>query len=137
MYSTIMIPIDLEHTDQMEKALTVGTDLVKTYNAKVHLVGITQSSPTEIASTPEEFAEKLSTYADTCTDKYGVPFISHTETSHDIAIDLDHVLSHVAEAIHADLIVMASHVPGLSDYIFSSNAGYLASHSKLSVFVVR
>jgi len=137
MYSTIMIPVDLEHTEQMEKALSVGADLVRAYNAEVHLVSITQSSPTKIARTPEEFAEQLSIYADACTDKYGVPFTSHAKTSIGLTVDLDNILSHVAEAIHADLILMASHVPGLSEYIFSSHAGYLASHSKMSVFIVR
>ena len=46
-------------------------------------------------------------------------------------------LVELADRVDADLIVMASHIPGLADYVFSSNAGYLASHSKLSVFVVR
>ena len=37
----------------------------------------------------------------------------------------------------ADLVVMASHVPGVLEHIFSSNAGYVARHAKVSVFVVR
>ena len=35
------------------------------------------------------------------------------------------------------LIIMASHVPGFRDYVFASNSGYLASHTDLSIFVVR
>lgn len=137
MFSKIMIPIDLAHTDHMGKALNVAADLAKRYGAEAHIVGVTQSSPTEIARTPEAFAEKLSTYAAECSKELGVTFTAHSDISHDMRIDLDDVLQRIAKKIDADLIVMTSHVPGLTDYIFASNAGYLASHSSLSVFVVR
>ena len=32
---------------------------------------------------------------------------------------------------------MASHVPGLPEHFFASNAGALASHAEVSVFVIR
>jgi nucleotide-binding universal stress UspA family protein len=32
---------------------------------------------------------------------------------------------------------MGSHVPGFAEHLFSSNAGYLASHTDISVFIVR
>jgi hypothetical protein len=32
---------------------------------------------------------------------------------------------------------MASHVPGLTEYVWPSNGGKLAGHAKASVFVVR
>ena len=72
-----------------------------------------------------------------CAAKLGVGFEAHTETSHDPTIDLDDVLEKASEKLGADLIVMASHVPGFAERIFASNAGYLASHSHASVFVVR
>ena len=59
------------------------------------------------------------------------------EISHDMAIDLDDVLMRTANEVGADLVVMASHVPGLAEYVFASRAGYLASHAKMSVLVVR
>ena len=39
--------------------------------------------------------------------------------------------------VGADLVVMQSHVPRLTDYVWPSNGGTIASHSKASVFVVR
>lgn len=137
MYSKIMVPVDLAHTGQMEKSLAVAADLAQRHNAQAHIVGVTLSSPTQIARTPEEFARHLEQYAKECSDKFGIPFAAHAEVSNDIAVDLDDVLSRAADSIGADLIVMASHVPGMAEYIFASNAGYLASHSSLSVFVVR
>ena len=42
-----------------------------------------------------------------------------------------------AKNTNSDLIVMASHVSGLKDQIFSSNAGYVASRAQMSVYGVR
>jgi len=42
-----------------------------------------------------------------------------------------------AKEAGCDLVVMASHVPGFREHILSSNAGYVASHAPISVFVVR
>ena len=58
-------------------------------------------------------------------------------SSHDPAADLDHRLIAAGREIGADLIVMASHLPGLPEHLFASNAGAVASHAKVSVFVVR
>ncbi len=137
MFKKIMIPVDLGHTEQMEKALAISAELAERHGAEAYIVGVTQSGPTEIARTPEAFAEKLAEFAAEHSEKLGISFKTRSEVSHDITIDLDDYLERVAEGIGADLIVMASHVPGLSDYVFSSNAGYLASHLKMSVFVVR
>lgn len=137
MFTRIMIPVDLEHTDQMEKALAIAAEIAERHGAEAHIVGVTQSGPTEIARTPEAFAEELTAFAAEHSETLGIEFKTQSEVSHDITVDLDDALERAAEAIGADLIVMASHVPGLSDYVFSSNAGYLASHLKMSVFVVR
>lgn len=137
MFSNIMIPVDLSHAEQLDKAMAIAASLAKQHDAKATVVGVTQSGPTMIARTPEEFAEKLGVYAAENSQKHGVTFTAHSEISHDPTIDLDDTLMGAAESIGADLIVMASHVPGFAEYVFASNAGYLASHSKMSVFVVR
>ncbi|MEM9573917.1 MAG: universal stress protein [Pseudomonadota bacterium] len=137
MFSKIMIPVDLGHTDKLNKAISIAASLAKMDDAKVTVVGVTLSGPTAIAPNPEKFAEKLGAFAVECSDKYGVTFTAHSEVSHDPTIDLDGTLMGAANSIGADLVVMASHVPGFAEYIFASNAGYLASHSKMSVFVVR
>lgn len=137
MFSKIMIPVDLGHTDKLDKAISIAAGLAKEYDAEAKVVGVTQSGPTTIAPNPEKFAEKLGAFADECSKKYGVNFTAHSAISHDPTIDLDGTLMSAADSIGADLIVMASHIPGFAEYVFASNAGYLASHSKMSVFVVR
>lgn len=137
MFTRIMIPVDLGHTEKVAKALGVAADLAKRYDAQATMVGVTPSSPTEIAPSPEAFGEKLTAFASEQSAALGVSFAARTEISHDITVDLDDTLARAAQAIDADLVVMASHVPGFGAHIFASNAGYFASHATISVFVVR
>lgn len=137
MFKKIMIPVDLKHAARLRKALRVAADLAHSYGAEAHLVGVTMSSPTDVAPSPAVFSEKLEAFAADRSTELGVPFLAHTEVSHDIAADLDEILKRTVEDIGADLVVMASHAPGLAEHVFASNAGYLASHADISVFVVR
>ncbi|WP_372993446.1 universal stress protein [Sulfitobacter sp.] len=137
MYSNIMIPVDLRHTDRLDKALSVAADIAKLYGAKTHIVGVVQTAPNELARTPEEYAEKLAAFAADRSQELGVIFEPHAEIGHDPSIDLDDVLKRFADAIGIDLIIMASHIPGIAEHFFASNAGHLASHAKVSVFVIR
>ena len=137
MYKKIMVPVDLAHTDKLEKAVATAADLAKHYQAALQMVGVTASAPSSVAHTPEEYAAKLAEYAAAEGKKQGVEIGSHAIVSPDPTIDLDDKLGREAHDIGADLVVMASHVPGFAEHLFSSRAGYLASHTDISVFVVR
>ena len=137
MYKKIMVPVDLRHTDKMDKAVATAADLSTHYKAPVQMVAVTATAPSSVAHNPKEFEAKLGEYATAQGAKYGIEIGSHAITSPDPTIDLDDKLGREAHDIGADLIVMASHVPGFAEHIFSSNAGYLASHSDISIFIVR
>lgn len=137
MFTTLIVPVDLAHTDQMEKAVTAAADLAKLYGAKAHMVGVTMSGPTKVATGEADFTEKLTNFATLCSDTHGATFKPVVKLSNDLSIDLDSVLMDTAEELQADLIVMASHTPGLAEHLFASNAGYIASHMKTSVMVIR
>ena len=137
MYKNIVIPVDLAHQDSLTKALAVGADLAKHYGAKVTAVSVTGSAPTPIAHNPAEFAQVLEKFASKQSDTHGVQFAAKAVTSHDPAVDMDDAIKNAAEELDCDLVIMASHVPGFSEHIFASRAGYLASHSDISVLVVR
>jgi len=137
MYKTIMIPVDLEHQDQLGKALATGADLAKHYKAELYVVGVTGTAPGRVAHNPAEYEQELAAFAAEQSAEQGTEFKAKAMTSNDPAVDLDDTLEQAASEINADLVVMASHIPGFADYIFAPRAGYLASHSSLSVFVVR
>ena len=137
MYRKIIVPVDLGHADKIEKALAVSADLARHYHAELHYVGVTTSAPGAVAHNPAEFAEKLKAFAAEQGAARGVDIQADAVTSPDPVRDLDDTLRRTVDELGADLVVMASHVPGFADHIFSSNAGYLASHASVSVLVVR
>ncbi len=137
MYERILAPVDLAHPDRIEKALKSAADLASHYGAELVLVGITGTEPSSVAHNPEEFASKLAAFADAASARLGHAMRSETVRVHDLTANLDGAISRKAAEIGADLIVMASHKPGVSEYIFGSNAGHVAQHAPISVFVVR
>ena len=137
MYSTIMVPIDLAHTSTVAKAVEIAAGLGKTYNADIYLVGVTASAPGSVAHDPEEYAQKLNQYAADQSSKLGCTLKSKAVLCNDPAAELDQALEQVGKEIGVDLVVMASHVPGFMDHLFHSKAGHLATHSDISVFIVR
>lgn len=137
MYKAVMIPVDLAHVDQLAKAIQTAADLAKLYSAKLVVVGVTGTAPSDVAHNPAEFTQKLEAFAADQSAKHGHAIEARAITSHDPAVDIDETLEKAADEIGADLVVMASHVPGMLEYVIASRAGYLASHSSRSVFVVR
>lgn len=137
MYKKIVVPVDIGHVNTLEKALATSADLAKHYDAELHYVGVTVTGPSSVAHNPLEFADKLRAFAEEQANKRGIEIETHAVTSVDLVRDLDNVITNAINELDADLVIMASHVPGFAEYIFASNAGYLASHSKISVFVIR
>ncbi|MDZ7712570.1 MAG: universal stress protein [Rhodovibrio sp.] len=138
MYRKIMIPVDLAHTDRLEKALTTAADLSKQYGIPVCYTAVTASTPTSVAHTPDEFSKKLEAFAQSESEKLGLHSAeSHTIVDPDPVADLGKKLIKAAHEQGCDLVVMASHVPGVREHIFESNAGSVALHADVSVFVVR
>lgn len=137
MFKRIMAPVDLAHREKLARALAATGDIAKHYNTPVTYVGVSASAPGTLGHNPAEFAETLSNFAAEQAEKYGISADSKPVISHDPTIDLDHTLLKTVDEVGADLVVMASHVPGLADYIWPSNGGTIAGHSHASVFVVR
>ena len=137
MYSKIMVPVDLAHADKLEKALRVAADLSRHYEAPILYVGISSALPGPVARTPEEFAKKLKAFGQAQAKERGIEAEARAYTSHDPARDLDTTLARAIKENGVDLVVMATHAPGAPEYLFASNAGYLAQHAPVSVFVIR
>ena len=137
LYRHIGVPVDLAHQDKLGKALATATELAKCYDARITLVAVTGPAPGEAAHNPKEFRAKLEAFAAKLAEQSGVRVDAQAEVIGDPVADLDKALDKQFHALGVDLVVMASHVPGFREYIFHSNAGFLASHTDLSVFVVR
>ncbi len=137
MYQHILVPVDLAHKETLNKAITVAADLTKHYGATLGFVAVTSSAPSEVAASPAAFADALEMFAGEQGEKHGLEIKANAVTTPDPAVELNSVLDREIRTHDADLVVMASHVPGFAEYVFASNAGYLASHTDVSVMVVR
>ncbi|WP_373353588.1 universal stress protein [Pseudoroseicyclus sp. CXY001] len=137
MFRHIMAPVDLAHAGRIEAALKTTGELARHYGARVTYVAVHGSEPGSVAHTPEEFASKLGAFAAAEAERHGIETAAHDVVSHDPAVDLDDKLLAAADEIGADLIAMASHVPGLADHLWPSNGGKIARHAKVSTFIIR
>ena len=139
MYKSILVPTDLEHSDKLYKSLETAIHLAQKYDANLCYVAVTPNTPTSVAANPAEFEQKLKTFADEQGVTHGIKTSAKAIISHDPAVDLDDKLLEAIKETGVDLVVMASHVPGLADklHILHSNAGKIASRAEVSVFVVR
>lgn len=137
MFKRIMAPVDLAHADTLRKALSVTAALAKHYDLPVTYVGVSSSAPGALGHNPSEYGERLSKFAAEQAEANGITADAKAEISHDPSADLDDTLLKAVDETGADLVVMASHVPGLADYAWPSNGGKIAAHAHASVFVVR
>lgn len=137
MYKTIAVPVDLAHLDRLPKALGTAVDLAKHYGAELCYVAATTEAPGPLAHNPAEFQAKLDAFAAAEAASHGIATATKMIVCVDLAVDLDKELRRAFAEIGADLVVMASHIPGVKEHLFSSNAGWIATHSPMSVFVVR
>ena len=138
MYSRILVPIDLNNTDKLTKALETAGQVAKDNDATIVYVNVVDAVPTSSLHTESERAQKaLDTFAEEQAQTHGVSTADHIELRGDLHLHIGSEIIGAAEEKACDLIVMASHLPGIKEHFLSSNAGYVASHAPTSVYVVR
>ncbi len=137
MFRKLMVPVDLGHLDSLARSLECAADLAHHYSAEVTYVGVTAPGWTSIATGPDHFRSQLNAFAMEQAARTGVPTQAHAVIAGDPVTEVDDALIEVAQDIGADLIVMATHVPKLSDYVWPSNGGRVARRVSCSVMLVR
>ena len=137
MFKKIVSPVDLAHAEKLTKALAVTGELARSYGAEICFVGVTGSTPSELGRTPEEYSKHLAKFAAEQGATLGVATSSHTIVSTDPAVQMNQELEAAGAEIGADLVVMATHPPGVSDYFWSGHGAHLAAHSDASVMLIR
>lgn len=137
MYRKIMVPVDLAHLPQIAKAIDTAADLARLYGASIAFVSVTAETPSAIAHNPVEFAQTLEAFARSEATRLGVETSARAYTATDPTIDIDRTLIGAVEDTGADLVVMASHKPGVADYFWAAHGARLATNTAISVFLVR
>jgi len=139
MFNRIVVPVVLNHTDRMARTLKAAADLARQYDAQVTYVAVSGKVPTAVAQTPEKFAAELDMFAREQGGEAGISTAGLAVASNDPGADLDKCLLEAIDSTSADLVVMGSHSPGVSDalHLIGSHAAWLVRHADVSVFVVR
>jgi nucleotide-binding universal stress UspA family protein len=138
MYSRILVPVDLDHVEKLADALELAAKTAKDSGGSLLYVSVVDAIPTTSKVTEgDRMAGRLSGFAHEQAEKYGIQAAGHVELRGDLHPNLGKDIIAAAKEANCDLIVMASHVPGFKEHILASNAGYVASHAPMSVFVVR
>ncbi|MEX0969659.1 MAG: universal stress protein [Paracoccaceae bacterium] len=137
MFNKILVPVDLGHLDELEKALAVAADEARNRAIPVVYMAAAEETPGPVARDPKEFAAKLDAFAAQQADKHGISAEALTIVSTDPAVEINKLILKAARDTGADLIIMASHQPRMLDWILPSHGGHVAEHADVSVFVVR
>lgn len=137
MFKKIMFPVDLGALDALERALDIAVRLARAGNAELCFVGVYGSAPSADAHYTAEYRDKLTAFAEQQGAAHKLKTSTHPAFSHDPGVEIASTLLDAIGEIGADAVVMASHIPGWMEHIFHSNAGYVACHAPISVFVVR
>lgn len=136
MYNTILVPIDMGHVVEGKSTIDIAIDHASE-SSTIILLNVVEEIPNWAAiNLPADIIEKsletsrneLKAIANASGRKMKVEI----RTGHSYNTILD-----VAEEKNADLIIIASHRPGLQDYFLGSTAAKVVRHAKCSVLVVR
>jgi len=136
MYKTILVPIDMAHIEKgkamIDIAMAQGNKDTQTI-----LLNVVEELPAWVASqlpsgvldeSRQSSLEELKAIADTANINVDV----EVRAGHPYKTILE-----VADKSGAELIIVASHQPGLEDYFLGSTAAKIVRHAKCSVLVVR
>lgn len=137
MYGRIIVAVDLEHVDQA-KTLVKRAGTLLDAGGEIRLVHVLEEVPSFIAAQlPRDTQERrraeamveLKAMTDPAAGLRVVEDVRYGAASGQIM--------QAAEDSNADLIMIASHKPGLGDYFIGSTAARVVRHATCSVLIQR
>jgi universal stress protein F len=138
MYKNILVPVDLEHKDQAAAMISAARSMAED-GAKLTLVFVMPEMPAVVGLyLPQSTIQKAKSDA----EEQLVALAKADSAPDTISIATvfgrpHHEILEMAKAKNVDLIVIASHKPGISDYLLGSVAAGVVRHAKCSVHVMR
>lgn len=136
MYRTIIVPIDLSQETKGRSILDLAIRLGGG-EARIVLANILEELPGYVAI---ELPAGLMEQSRADAEEKLKAIAADAGVEAEIAVRIGHPgnqILELAEETGADLIIVASHRPGLQDYFIGSTAGRVVRHAKCSVFVTR
>jgi nucleotide-binding universal stress UspA family protein len=140
MYKRIILAVDLAEPTSAPKGLTQAVELANVDGGDLRLVNVQPVIPaTFMEYVPVDFdvdqAKRAKDSLDTILRSVVLP--AERKSAATRAGGIYHELLQEASEWGADLIVIGSHRPVMSDYLLGSNAKTIVRHAQCSVLVVR
>lgn len=136
MFKSILVAIDLEDPTSWSRVVPIVLPLARSSGARLTLATVITQHSLDQQWSPAAYREnielarvRLCSLADTCGDLPSEVVVADGRVGPEIL--------ELARGAEADLIVIASHPPGLRDYVLGGNASYIVSRASCSVLVVR
>jgi nucleotide-binding universal stress UspA family protein len=140
MFHRVILAVDLADSAPRPKGLNQALDVVKASGGQLRLVSVQALLPaTFMEYVPANFDEEQEKRAAAALDGVasGIDLPSDRLSTAVASGGVYHELLREAVEWRADLIVVGSHRPVMSDYLLGSNAKTIVRHAPCSVLVVR
>lgn len=140
MYKRIILAVDLAEPSSELKGLPQALELTQLGGGELRLVNVQSLVPaTFMEYVPADFDMEQMQRAKEALDAVlaGIDLPAGRKSVAARAGGIYHELLQEAREWNADLIVVGSHHPVMSDYLLGSNATTIVRHAQCSVLVVR
>jgi nucleotide-binding universal stress UspA family protein len=136
MYKTILVPIDLSHAEAGQAMIDVAK-MLGGEDARVILITVVEDIPGfAMAVLPSGTIEESKERAQEALEE--IAREADVQASVEVCSGQAYrAILEVAEERNADLIVIASHRPGLQQFLLGSTAARVVRHATCTVFVLR
>jgi len=136
MYKTILVPIDMAHVAEGKTNIDLAAKHAAA-GAKIILLNVVEDIPNWAAvelpaGLIDQSIESAQSELKAIATAAGMKMEVEVRTGHSYNTILD-----VTKEKDVDLIIIASHRPGLQDYFLGSTAAKVVRHAPCSVLVVR
>jgi universal stress protein F len=136
LYKSILIPVDMANVAKLNTMID-SAFMQSDSNSKIMLLNVVEEIPSWAAvELPRGIVDKS---VRSSLEELQV-LAGSMDTKMDVEVRTGHpykTILEVAEEKNVDLIIVASHQPGLQDYFLGSTAAKVVRHAKCSVQVVR
>jgi len=139
MFKKVLVPIDVSHAERNGELIERAKQLVDTPDGVISILNVIEDVPGYVAAElpagiHERVLERARNELENLAKKHDLPASTEIHLAH------GHPSKQILEASEkgdADVIVIASHQPGLADYFLGSVAGKVVRHAHCCVMVLR
>jgi nucleotide-binding universal stress UspA family protein len=136
MYRKIIVPVDMGQLDKGEKILRKALALLDE-GGSIVLLNITEHIPGYLTiDLPADFADRNIAEAETRLEALNETCGANARILVRLGSPAHEIIA-TADELAADLVIIASHRPNLSNYLLGSTADRVVRHARCSVLVDR